>query len=158
MSQFDLKTAIQYGKGQRQLSNDEKTRWNHFIQFVADKGMVNHPDLDRRDKSVGMGLLQAYNAANPKMALDTGIVPLVQQSLQDYRGNLVNQWKSGKIQADGVKSADEIMPNLSAVDSWPGSKTLSHRFPIAVTTHSDGTVQNYGTDVAAYDKDRGIKK
>lgn len=163
---MNFEKAIQFGRQvgdpvtpsptAKPLSDSEKQNWNKFIQFVSDQKMNNNPDLDRRDKSVGMGLIQAYNAANPKATLPTDIVPRVQTDLQNYRSNLVNQWKQGKLQAD-VKNESEIMPGISAVDSWPGTKTLSSRFPVAVAT-VNGAVKDYGVNTQGYDKDRlGVK-
>lgn len=138
----------------KKLTPQEKNSWNKFIDFVKVQG-VNPAVLDQRNKQVGMSLLQKFNFANPQNALDTAIVPKVQQEFQDYRNGLVNDWKAGKAQVDGVKSEDEIMPNISPVDGWPGSKTLSHKFPIATIESEDNgkkTVQNFGTDMDAYAK------
>lgn len=141
------------------LTAGEKTNWNRFIGFVEANNMKGNPILDQRNKQVGYSLLQKFNLANPKDALPLDIVPKVQQNLQDYRSDLINQWKAGKLQTD-AKTEDEIMPGLSPVDSWPGSKTLSHRFPTAqvtVTTPTSTTVKNYGVNTDGFDRDRGVK-
>lgn len=141
------------------LTPEVKKRWNKFIDFVAMQNMANNPILDQRNKQVGMSLLQKYNYANPNDVLPTDIVPKVQQELQDYRSDLVNQWKAGKIKSDGVKSEDDIMAGLSPVDGWPGSKTLSHKFPIAKATiveNGKPTVKDYGTDTQSFDKQNGL--
>lgn len=134
------------------LTPAQKANWNKFVDFVAAQRMNNMGVLDQRNKQVGMSLLQKFNMANPSAALPTTIVPQVQQEIQDYRTNLINQWKAGKVAPiDGVKTEADIMPNASPVDGWPGSKTLTHRFPVATTA-----TKNYGTDVDSYDKDRGL--
>ncbi len=142
------------------LTPEEKNKWNKFISFVEANKMTNNPTLDQRNKSVGMGLLQKFNIANPKDALPLDIVPRVQSDLQDYRSNLVNQWKAGKIAPDtSIKSEADIMPQISPVDGWPGTKTLSSKFPTAtvtVTTPVSKTVRDYGTDVSQYDKDHNL--
>lgn len=141
------------------LTPAQKASWNKFIDFVAMQNMANNPILDQRNKQVGMSLLQKFNFANPKDALPTDIIPTVQQSLQDYRTDLVGQWKAGKIKSDEVKKEDDIMPNLSVVDGWPGSKTLSHKFPVAkqtVVQNGVQTVKDYGTDTQGFDKSNGI--
>lgn len=142
------------------LTADTKSRWNKFIDFVANQKMAGNPTLDQRNKQVGMGLLQKFNFANPQQALPLNIVPQVQQEMQDYRNNLVQNWKAGKAQVDGVKSENDIMPSLSKVDGWPGTLTLAQKFPVAqatVTTPSGTATKNYGTDLAQYNSDRGIK-
>lgn len=142
-----------YGE-EKKLTPAQKSSWNKFIGFVEANNMKGNPILDQRNKQVGLSLLQRFNLANPKDALPTDIVPRVQQELQDYRTNLVNQWKAGRVAPiEGVKTEDDIMPNLSKVDSWPGSKTLSSRFPTAVLTNLDGSKKDYGTDIESYTKD-----
>jgi len=133
------------------LTPEQKARWNRFIDFVQEQ-KVNPAVLDQRNKQVGLGLLQKFNMTFPKDALPLEIIPQVQTDLQNYRTNLIGQWKSGKIAPiEGVKTEADIMPNISPVDSWPGSKTLSSRFPIAKTDTKD-----YGTNVDQFDKDHGL--
>lgn len=142
------------------LTNDEKVKWNKFLDFVKANNMQNNPILDQRNKQVGMSLLQKFNYADPKNALPTDIVPRAQQELQNYRNTLINQYRAGKIQpSEPIKSEDEIMPNISPVDSWPGTKTLSHYFPVAtekIVTPTGSATKNYGVDVATFDKNRGL--
>ncbi len=145
------------------LNNDEKTRWNQFIDYVEAQGMKNNPVLDQRNKQIGMGLIQKFNYTNPKAALPMDIVPRVQQDLQNYRQNLIQQWKAGKTAPiEGVKTEEDIMPQISPVDSWPGTRTLSHRFPIATKTTvaptGDKTVQDFGTNMDAYNAAMGSQK
>ncbi len=129
----------------------QRQQWNRFIDYVAAQ-KVNPATLDQRNKQVGLGLLQKYNMTNPKDALPLDIVPKVQQDLQDYRTNLISQWKTGKIAPiEGVKTEADIMSGISPVDSWPGSKTLSSRFPVAKSDTKD-----YGTDVESFDKSQGL--
>lgn len=150
-----------YGEPDKPLTPQDKAKWNKFVGFVEANHMKGNPILDQRNKQVGMSLLQKFNLANPKDALPTDIIPKVQQSLQDYRTNLVNQWKAGKVAPiDGVKTEDDIMSGISKVDGWPGTKTLASRFPTAVVTINtpEGKqTKDYGTDTQSYDKDRGIK-
>ena len=141
------------------LTPDVKNRWNKFIDFVKVNNMTNNPILDQRNKQVGMSLLQKFNFANPKDALPTDIVPKVQAELQNYRTNLVNQWKAGKTAPiDGVKTEDDIMGGISKIDGWPGTKTLSSKFPVAsmtIVTPTGTTKKDYGTDLDSYNKDAG---
>jgi hypothetical protein len=135
------------------LTPAQKANWNKFIDFVATQKMTGNPMLDQRNKQVGMGLLQKFNIANPQQALPMNIVPQVQQSLQNYRTDLVNHWKTGGAQIDGIKNEADIMPNISVVDGWPGTKTLSSKFPIAtqtITTPTSTTTKNLGTDFTAF--------
>lgn len=140
------------------LTNQQKQDWNGFIDFVDKSGYKGNPVLDDRNQQLGSYLMQKYRSLNPKATITYQDVPRVQSALQEYRTNLVNQWKAGKVAPmEGVKTEADIMPQLSEVDGWLGSKTSSHRFPVAVATNADGTKTNYGVNTAAYDKERGIK-
>lgn len=123
------------------LTPKEKENWNKFIDFVSMQKMGNNPILNQRNKQVGMGLIQKFNYSNPDVALSPDIVPRVQQEIQDYRNNLIQQWKAGKLQpSTPIKDESEIMPDVSPVDGWPGTKTLSYKFPTAtVTVNGDTT-------------------
>lgn len=144
------------------LTPEQKANWNKFIDFVQAQRMSNMNVLDQRNKQIGMTLLQKYNMSNPKQTLPIDIVPTVQGELQNYRNDLVNQWKAGKVQGDGIKTENDIMPNISPVDGWPGSKTLTSKFPLAqaVTPTPAGTqvTKAYGTDTDAFDKDNSLVK
>lgn len=136
------------------LNNQQKSDWNGFLDFVDKSGYRGSPLLDQKDKNMGMFLFQKYQSLNPHTTITYNDVPRVQSELQNYRNDLVNKYKSGKVQIDGIKSEDEIMPDLSVADGWLGSKTSSHKFPVATLTqtNNDGTtVTNFGTNLQAYD-------
>lgn len=143
------------------LTPAQKEAWNRFIDFVATQKMAGHPSLDQRNKNVGMGLLQAFNLKNPDYALPLEIVPVVQKELNDYRNEALAKWKAGKAIIEGVEKEEDFMPGLSQVDGWPGTKTLSSKFPGATLTRttSEGTeVKKFGTDHEAYNKALGMAK
>lgn len=139
------------------LTPEMRQKWNHFVDFVQAQ-RINPSVLDQRNKQVGMGLLQKFNMSNPSSALPLDIVPKVQGDIQDYRNELVAKWKAGKVAPiEGVKTEGDIMGGISPVDGWPGSKTLSTRFPVATMTNADGTKTNFGTDLDSYNTKVGIK-
>lgn len=133
------------------LTPEEKAQWNLFIDYLDKKGLRGSADLDARDKGLGARLMSEYQKVNPDFKLGYDRIADVQQDLQNYRKQLVNDYNAGKIQADAtVKTADDIMPGLSKIDGWLGSKTSSYKFPTAKAT-VNGKQTNYGTNVAAYD-------
>lgn len=143
------------------LTPKQKEAWNKFIDFVATQKMTGHPSLDQRNKNVGMGLLQTFNLKNPDSALPLEIVPIVQRELNDYRNEALAKWKSGKAVIEGVKTDEDFMPNLSAVDGWPGTKTLSSKFPgatLTVKTDKGTEVKQFGQDHESYNKAIGMAK
>lgn len=138
------------------LSDKQKQDWNSFLDFIDKEGFKGNPVLDDKDKQLGLYLMQKYRSQNPKATITYQDVPRVQAELQQYRNGVVNQWKAGKIQTD-AKSEDEIMPNLSKIDGWLGSKTSSYKFPTA-NLNNNGKVINYGTDIKSYDAAMGKLK
>lgn len=141
------------------LNTQQKNDWNNFIDFVDKQGYKGNPVLDDRNKQLGLFLMQKYKSLNPKTSVTYQDVPRIQQELQDYRNTLVGQYKKGLVAPDeSVKTEADIMPNLSPVDGWLGSKTSSHKFPVAVATNAQGQTQNFGTNVQAYDQARLANK
>ncbi len=133
------------------LTPSQKQEWNGFIDYLEKSGYKGSPQLDNKNTALGASLLEQYRKVNPKFSLTYDNVRDVQQDLQDYRKSMIDQYKQGKIVVDGIKSEDEIMPGLSDVDGWLGSKTSSWRFPKAVLKESKGSVKDFGTDLAAYE-------
>lgn len=148
--------SLMGGPGDKQaskLSVAQKQNWNNFVDYLDKAGYKGSADLDNRDTQLGKNLLTKYNTANPNAQINYEDVPAVQTELQNYRQALVNKWKAGAASTtSGIKSEDEIMPGLSQVDGWLGSKTSSYKFPEATITHTDGTQQKLGVNTDLYDK------
>lgn len=111
------------------LTPQQRMAWNMFIDYLDKQGLKGSPLLDQKDKNLGQYQFQKFASLNPGLPITYNDVPKVQQELQDYRSNLVNQWKAGKAAVEGVKTEDDIMPNLSVPDGWLGSKTSSYKYP-----------------------------
>jgi hypothetical protein len=133
------------------LTNEEKQYWNGFVDYLDKQGYKGSTALDNRNMSLGQNLLKKYNEMRPSNAVKYEDIARVQADLQNYRANLVDQWKKGKAQSDQVKTENDIMPGLSKVDNWLGSKTSSYKFPTAVLT-VNGKTQDFGTNTQAYDQ------
>jgi hypothetical protein len=146
-------TFIKAAAMQRQtpISNIQKTAWNDYIDYLDKKGMKGNPALDNRDTGLSQQLFNDYKAKNPNFTLTYDQVPQVQRELQDYRADIVNRWKQNPSLIPDAKNENEIMPDLSIADGWLGSKTSSHKYPVAMINNSDGTVHNFGTNLSAYD-------
>lgn len=134
------------------LTNDQKVHWNNFVDYLQKTGYKGSKALDNRNMAMGENLLAKFNQMNPGSQIRYEDVPMVQSELQKYRQDLVNRWKSGKAEGTpDIKTEDDIMPGISQVDGWLGSKTSSYKFPTAVVTQSDGNKVNYGVDTKLYD-------
>ena len=142
------------------LTPQQRTQWNLFIDFLDKQGLKGHPSLDMRDKNMGQFYFNKFAQANPLFQLKYEDVPQVQQDLQEYRTDLVNHWKAGKAVVDGVKTEADIMPGLSQVDGWLGSKTSSYKFPSYTNYRTDNgttTKTEHGTDFVAFGDKGGDK-
>lgn len=138
------------------LTDQDKNHWNAFVDYLEKTGYKGNTALDNRDTNMGKNLLERFNAQNKSNNITYNDINRVQQEIQNYRTNLVNQWKTGKMVAPDVKSEADIMPGLSAPDGWLGSKTSMHKFPVATLKTSDGSVKNYGVNTALFDKATGV--
>jgi len=143
-----------------QLTPVQKQQWNQFIDYLDKTGYKGNTMLDDRDKNLGQFLFDKYRHETPGVTITYQDVPRIQQAMIDNRKEAVNLYKTGKAQFD-VNDESEIMPNLSAVDGWLGSKTSSHKFPVAMATINNKgkvTTTNYGTDMDKYNKEHGKTK
>ena len=114
------------------LTPQQKMQWNGFIDFLDKQGVKGHPDLDAKDKNLGQYYFQKYQSQNPNLGITYQDVPRVQQGLQDYRNQVLQQWKAGKADLGGLKDESNFMPGISKVDGWMGSKTSTYKFPQAI--------------------------
>lgn len=136
------------------LTNDEKQQWNGFIDYLDKKGLRGSALLDNKDTSLGAKLISEYQSVNPNFTLGYDRVSDVQNDLQNYRNQLFKDYQQGKVSIPGVRTVEDVMPGISQVDGWLGSKTSNYKYPSAYLTQSQGNstkTTNYGVNTAAYD-------
>lgn len=138
------------GPGNKALTPADRDRWNRFLRFVYGKGYSGNPVLDVRDKSIGRGLIQEFNAANPKDTLGADIVPMVQQEFQYFQktGYFPGYDTSILSPFRGMLAGQVKNKTFSPVDSWFGSLTSTQAYPVAI----DNSGKNYGTDYESFVK------
>jgi hypothetical protein len=133
------------------LTPEQRVQWNLFVDYLDKQGVKGSKDLDARDKGLGAQMMAQYQKVNPNFNLTYDRISDVQQDLQDYRKQVVNDYKAGKVQLDpSVKSVDDVLPNISPVDGWLGSKTSSYKYPTAQAT-IQGKKTDYGVNTSQYD-------
>jgi len=128
------------------LTTEQRAQWNAYIDYLQAKGMKGNPALDNRDTKLSQQMFDSYKAQNPHFTLTYDQVPQVQKDLLDYRAQLVNKWKANPAVVPDAKTEEDIMPDLSPADGWLGSKTSSHKYPVAQLNQT-----SYGTNLNAYD-------
>jgi len=134
------------------LTPIQRQDWNSFIDFTEKEGYKGNPILDDKDKKLGMYLMQKYKSLNPKSTITYADVPRVQSELQQVKTNAIQEYRKNPSEFNGVKSEDEILPSISKVDGWLGSKTSSNKFPVATlikNTPGKSDTTYYGTNIAA---------
>jgi len=115
--------------------------WNSFLDFAKQKGVAGSPELDVRNKNLGQQTLNEYLQQNPNSTLTYDSIPKIQQELQTYRQQVLNDVKSNKRSFGEGVTESNFMSGLSKVDGWLGSKTSTYKFPEAYmnTTTQQGT-------------------
>ena len=119
----------------RPISNTIRSEWNSFVDFLDKRGLRGNPQLDTGDLSQKM--LNQYIRENPLTPLKPEMVKDIQADFANYRGYALNKIKQNKgVFAPGV-TEENFMSELSKLDSWPGSRTTSHKFPMEYLQYLD---------------------
>jgi hypothetical protein len=137
------------------LTPGQKEHWNRFVDYLERNGYKGNPKLDNRNMAFGQNLLERFNQSDPKNAISYQDIARVQHEFQQTRAQTIDAYRKNPKAFEGVKNEDEIMANISPVDGWLGSKTSSHKFPVAIlATDIQGKrdTTNFGTDINAMEK------
>lgn len=140
------------------LSFNERGSWNNFLRFVYKNGYYGSQLLDQRNTSLGMSLMDKYNASpsgklNP---VSYDMVPRVQAEFQYLRQNGVFPGYQNNPYADAFKKfihSIGIKDTLSPTDGWFGSLTSQEAYP--EITDSEG--HNWGINYDAFFKSMSRK-
>lgn len=115
-----------------QRSNaQQRNNWNTFLDFLAKKGMGGSPELDKRDRTRGLELLNEFNKANPANKVDPSFLPVVQ-----YESTMIR--RHGRLPGFTQEQNEYLFKNLadkyknyptSKVDNWLGSHSSQQYYP-----------------------------
>jgi hypothetical protein len=150
----DLAVKANGGEIDPPLSTKFKNEWNGLTDWMAKKGYAGNPKLDVRTSSLGKDYMNQYMKEAKTTQLSPDSVTRVQQELQDYRTTALKKVKEGKAMLSDGTNENNFMTDLSPVDGWPGTKTLSRKFPAASlmkSTPKETTIKHFGVDTKAYD-------
>jgi hypothetical protein len=119
----EKKPAKNGGGEQPQLSPQNMSDWNRFLDWVKTKGYEGSTELDTNEP-LARSLFDQYKKVNPTTSIHYGIVPLVQTEMQKMKNNA-----QAFAARRGQKDASKIMSGVSKVDGFFGSRTSQFRFP-----------------------------
>lgn len=147
-------------KGYTPSTVEQRANWNRLLRFMYEKGYSGSKDLDRKDKALGMALLEEYNKANPKNQVPKEFIPIAQ-----YENDLIRRKGAfPKLGQEESATLYEFLPpaykskEVSAVDGWLGSRTSQLGYPIFSQSSSDGSKVDFGTDYETYIKNPKVSE
>ncbi len=117
------------------VTNQQRSDWSGYVDWLEKKGLKGHPDLDKGD--IGKQVLQQYIKENPQTSLTPDIVAPIQADFANYRNFALEQVKQGKMAMTHGTTPENFMQELSKLDNYPGSMTTLHKFPIEYLRYLD---------------------
>lgn len=139
-------------KNYKPSTPQQRAAWNKFLMYVMDKGYRGNVELDKKDQSLGLKLIQEYNKENPDNAVSPEFIPIAQYEnaiirkqkrfpdLDDKQSEAISRWLP--------KSYEQ--QEVSAIDGWLGSKTSKLQYPEFRRMGNEGKQINYGADYKTY--------
>lgn len=138
--------------GYQPLTPKQRMDWNNFIRYLnRDLKIGGSPELDKRDKSIGLDRLKEFATQNEGFSITPEMVPWVQYEFQLLRdtGTLPNvpdqgyakqflNWQGGELQKRDISDAD----------GWIGSLTSRQAYQEIQPIEQDPEKRYWGTDYA----------
>lgn len=130
---------------------EQRQAWNNFLRFVKEKGYSGSKDLDKKDQTLGLSLLEEFNAKSP-IKLEKDFISVAQKEIADMAKGIFPD-------ADGNQSTvmrrflpDTYLNTPSPVDGWFGSLTSRMAYPEFNYRSSSGHAEDFGADYAKFVK------
>lgn len=108
------------------LTPQEKRDWNKYVDYLDSIKMKGNEQLDK--EGVGFKYLDDYIKKNPSTTLTKDKVYDIQAGLVQQKQYAQDQVKKGFAAPPQGGTAEDIMPGLSKLDSYPGSLTTKYKF------------------------------
>lgn len=147
-------SKVEAPKNYRPSTPEQRNNWNKFLDFMASKGMGGNPELDKRDKTRGLEILNEYNSLNPSAKVTPDFIPIAQ-----YESHLIRRQQTFPgLQPEQSKYAfAKLAPQflnkpLSPVDNWLGSYTSKQYYPTYERAEEGKPKISFGTDFETYTK------
>lgn len=110
------------------LTPQQRKEWNNYVDWLEAKGYKGSPLLDKKETGLAVKLFNQFKQENPSVSITLNHIASVQSEMQKLKDTA-----QSFAQRHGDKNASNIMSGVSKVDSWPGSKTTSFKFPDMVS-------------------------
>lgn len=152
----DKGKSVAQPKDYKPSSTQERNNWNQFLDFLGSKGMGGNPELDKRDRTRGLELLNEFNKQNPKNKIDPSFIPKAQYESFMIRKQLTFPGLTPEQSNYAFSNLSPQFRNreISDVDNWLGSYTSKQYYPQFENVgdkNGNGKVK-YGTDFESYIK------
>jgi hypothetical protein len=112
------------GEDPQPLTPQQRREWNMYVDYVAKRGYRGYPLLDKKETGLATSLFNEFKKENPNTTISLNNIASVQTEMQ----NLAKAAQAFEARR-GNPNAANVMTGTSKIDSWPGSKTTSFKFP-----------------------------
>lgn len=121
------------------LTSDQMRNWNGVVNYAKTQNL--DPNVLNHDPTIGFGIIDQYNKANPGAQFPRDSVNAIQSMMQQYRTDAITRMKASPIPENNFgPNYENFMPGLSAPDNFPGSKTLGWNIPEAYMQNTNAGV------------------
>lgn len=128
------------GGGKVSITNQHRTDWNSYVDWLEKKKLKGAPQLDKNN--YGFTILDEYRKENPNTTISKDLITPIQEEFSNYRNWSLEQIKQKKAQLAPGTTPENYMRALSVVDGIPGQRTTSFKFPEAyLTTFNNGKTE-----------------
>lgn len=141
-------------KNYKPLTNQQRTDWNKFLDYLGDNKVGGSTDLDKKDQSLGLTYLNKYRALNPKTTVSPELIPNIQYDQYQLRKGASFPTLAPE-ELDYVRkglSPAYLSREVSPVDGWLGSLTSKSYYPVAHRGTNTAGSYDFGTDIESYVK------
>lgn len=121
------------------LTSEHMRNWNGVVNYAKTQNL--DPNVLNHDPTIGFGIIDQYNKANPGAQFPRDSVNAIQSMMQQYRTDAITRMKASPIPENNFgPNYENFMPGLSAPDNFPGSKTLGWNIPEAYMQNTNAGI------------------
>jgi len=127
-----VKTTTKDPENPVAISDELKTNWNKYLDWLDKKGMKGKPELDKG--GVGNKLFKQYLSETADAKLSEKDIPVIRQAYKEMRDQGIKDQKEGKIAFGTGVTAENFMSHIVANEktsnpNYVGQHLTQTRFP-----------------------------